>query len=64
MKFNKYYNILNYFVLQNIELYYQVFKVGQPKILVAYDYNIIEIIEKIYIQLKYIQNLNFFIKII
>lgn len=46
MKFNKYYNIYNYFVFNNNELYHQVFKIKQLKKLVIYDYKTINIIGK------------------
>lgn len=48
VKFNEYYNILNYFVLKDNELYCRAFKVGQPKRLFVCDYNTADIIKKIY----------------
>lgn len=48
VKFNKYYNALNYFSLKDNELYQQVFKVRQPKNLIVCDYSVPKIIEKVY----------------
>lgn len=47
IKFNKHYDLFNNFVLKDNELYQWAFKVGQSKRLVIYDYNTVEIIEKV-----------------
>lgn len=47
--FNKYYEMPNHFLFKDNKLYQQVFKVGQCKKFVVYNYNTIKIIERIYI---------------
>lgn len=49
MKFNKCYNIFNYFLLKDNELYCQVLKVEQSKRLVMCNYSDVDIVEKVYI---------------
>lgn len=63
VKFNKDYNSLNYFVLQDSKLYCQLFKVGQSKRLIMCDYSIADIVEKVYSQLKHKRNLKIFARI-
>lgn len=60
VKLHERYNIFNYFVLKDNELYYQEFKVRQSKRLVMCDYSVAIIIQKVYTQLEHTKNLKSF----
>lgn len=63
VKFNERYDVLNYFVLKDNELYRRALKVGQPERLVECDYNAVETIEKVHAQFEHVGNSKTFAKI-